>query len=179
MEYLIRLNLPKTYFDSRFDRCSCSNCNKKINSNKRGWVQLGLRVSERDRIGAQVLKNWHTSYYGTTGILVKQILENRYIPLDGHLLTNATPFRSGHRDTSSCVTSPILDAASRAKYCKRYKTTLSDGVEYNIYVVLKCKQRPATYECRKDADNPNFTEWLTTTVASVVPYGIMIRVENI
>jgi hypothetical protein len=75
-EYVWSLNWPREYFDSRFDRCYCSQCYpdscKDVYTTAgetyvipRGWVRFGLYVDKIKADYENLWDTWIVTYHGT------------------------------------------------------------------------------------------------------------------
>ena len=143
-----------------------------------GWIRLGLRVSKVHRNQWRIFRQWKTSYYGTSPNLLLPILRNRFVPFDGDALLEETKFKSGHPDPDYCTTCPSLAHASQRKFCSSSKYTARDKNNYYIRVVLQCKQHSDRIEVNEDMKSPERIEWKTKARSSVVPFGLLIRLQK-
>lgn len=186
-EYLNQLNINKAYFNSRHDKCFCMKCHDSSNSDAKcghwcqqqhGWVRFGLSINQAHQKEWSIFKEWKTSYYGTSSNRLASILINRFVPFDGDKLSNGTIFNSGHPDPKYCITSPSLICASQAKFTTRSQFRASDGTNYNVRLVLQCKQKPDAYSINGDTKSFHSIEWATETRCALVPYGLFVRLQR-
>jgi hypothetical protein len=185
-EYLNELNLNETYFDSSHDKCFCRKCHDPSNADtncghwcqqQHGWVRFGLRISKAHQKQWNLLKEWKVSYYGTSPNLLSSILKNRFLPYDGDKLNDGTTFKSGHPDPSHCTTSPSLVCASQPKFTTHSRFKARDGTNYNVQVVLQCRQKQGTYNLGAPKKFENI-EWTTVTRSGLIPYGLLVRLQK-
>lgn len=186
-EYLNQFNLNEAYFASSHDKCWCSSCHNPPNSTdacgtycrqQHGWVRFGLRISSAHQKQWHIFKEWKTCYYGTSSNRLTSIISNRFFPFDGDELNDGTTFTSGHPDQTCCTTSPSLAHASQQKFTTRSHFRAHDGTNYDVRLVLQCKQKPDTYRIEHDSASFHDIEWKTNTRASIVPYGLMVLLER-
>ncbi|CAF1919541.1 unnamed protein product [Rotaria magnacalcarata] len=187
-DYIRKLSLPKGYFGKKYDKCFCKKCHNRSKTDARcgndcmklhGWIQLGLRPSQAHTKGLQVFREWKTSYYGTTPNRLSSILDSRFIPLDGDTLKDGTQYKSGHPDPSHCTTCPSLSHASESKFAVRSTFKAIDGNNYYVRVVLQCKQRPGSFVVKRDMNSFQRIEWITKERSTVLPVGLLIRLQKI
>jgi hypothetical protein len=177
------LNLNRTYFDSRHDKCFCKKCHDPTTcehwcKQQHDWVRFGLRVNQAHQRGWKIFKEWKTSYYGTSSNRLASILNSRFLPYDGDRLADGTTFHSGHPDPTQCTTSPSLVHASRPEFTSRSQFRARDGRNYNAEVVLQCKQKPDTYIIQGNTGKFHDTEWATVSRSTLIPYGLLVRLKK-
>jgi hypothetical protein len=126
-----------------------------------------------------IFKQWETSFYGTSSNRLLSILKNRFLPLDGDTLADNTTFSSGHPDPTHCNTSPSLVCASQPKFTVSSHFKATDGNNYNVQIVLQCKQNPDTIITKRDAKSPKNIEWATKARSSVIPFSLLIRLQKL
>ncbi len=181
------MNLNEAYFDSQHDKCFCTQCHDPSNTDgkcgnwckqKHGWVVFALRVNQAHQKQWNIFKEWKTSYYGTSSNLLASILSNRFVPFDGDKLNDGSTFNSGHPNSTHCTTSPSLVCASRPKFTHQSRFRARDGTNYNVQVVIQCKQKPDTYTIEGDGKSFRNTEWATETRAVLISYGLLVRLQK-
>ena len=186
--YLKTLKLPPAYFVRRHDKCFCKMCHKPPGSaipcNKtckqlHDWVRFGLLIHEAHERLCKVSQTWKTSYYGTSPHLLSSILTNRFVPFDGDQVTPHSTFNSGHPKSNDCVTSPSLTHASQARFSKRVRHRGIDGKNYDVQVVLQCKQKPDAFNVEGDASSFDSIEWKTSVRSSLIPFGLLLKVHSV
>lgn len=186
-QYLNGLNIHNGFFNNRHDKCFCKLCHDPSGPNSpcgrwcrglHGWVRFGLRLSQAHQKEWQVFNNWETSYYGTSSDRLALILHNRFLPLDGDKLANGTEFDSGHPDRNQYNTSPSIAHASQPEFTSRSRFRAPDGTNYNVELVLQCKQKPDSYTIKRNTGNFHDTEWLSSHRGAVIPFGLLIRLTK-
>ncbi|CAF2521512.1 unnamed protein product [Rotaria sp. Silwood2] len=187
-DYIRKLNLSEAYFAKHYDKCFCRKCHNPSTMDAKcgqrckefhGWIRFGLRLNEAHKKQWNIFKEWKTSYYGTSLDRLSSILSNRFIPLDGDQLANGTRFNSGHPDTTHCTTSPSIICASQPKFSVLSNFKAIDGNNYYVRVMLQCKQQADTIIVKGGAKSFQNVEWTTTARSSIVPFGLLIRLQKI
>ena len=126
----------------------------------------------RSRSTITILYFCRTTYFGTSTNNLSSILTNRSIPFDGDQLKDGTTFASGHPNPKVCTTSPSLAYASQTKFAKQSRFTPSDRLQYNVQVVLLCKQKA-------DTVTVNGEEWTTKARAALMFFGLLVRLQKL
>jgi hypothetical protein len=194
-EYLFSLSWPKLYFNSHQDRCYCSQCYSKNKCDSylianspyvipRGWVRFGLYV---DSVKAQVeniWETWHNTYHGTDSQCALSVISH------GQFLLSGDTCESGRQLNGRCpylYTSPTIKYSSRRAYAKPENFVALNGKHFTAQIVLQCKQKPGTYKVQGATGRARFEEKLCDVIpndqiefyteirASVVPYGVTVR----
>jgi len=203
-EYIWSLNWPRDYFNSRFNRCYCSQCypesyndTYKIAGNTyvipRGWVRFGLYVDKVKADHENIWDRWIVTYHGTTIPAALSIIAHRQFLLPGDTCDDGTRIRirSGHIPGKIQVyTSPTIKYSSLDCYCAKYRYSASDGKQYEAKIVLQCRQQPGSYGTQGETVGsgskricdiiPNERiEIFTTVRAAVVPYGLLVQLTPI
>jgi hypothetical protein len=179
--------LNEAFLDSRYDKCYCRKCHDTSNTKVKcghwckqlhSWVCFGLHVSQAHSAAWKIFKEWETSYYGTSPNLLAPILRNRFLPLNGDKLSDGTTFKSGHPDSTNCITSPSLVCASQPKFCTPSRFRASNGTNYNVQVVLQCRQKPNSYTVQGDGSGFHNTEWASAERGALILCGILVRLQK-
>ena len=186
--YLKTLKLPDGYFERKYDKCFCKACHKPSGGTTRcgkgckqlhDWVRFGLKIHQAHQKQWNISKTWTTSYYGTSANLLLPILTNRFILFDGDRLDDGSTFDSGHPKSGHCVTFPSLVHASERKFSPRVRYRGTDGKNYDVQVVLQCKQKPDTFSVEGNASSFHSIEWRTGTRSCLTPSGILLKLHNV
>ncbi|UJR29235.1 hypothetical protein I4U23_010449 [Adineta vaga] len=188
-EYLKRFKIPDAFFNKKYDKCFCRKCHSP--SDKKGtcghwcnelhrWTRFGLSINDAHAKQWKIFRDWKTSYYGTTSDRLFAIIRNRFVPLDNDQLADGKLFISGHADKTHCNTSPSLMCASQPKFSAPSRFRAPDGNNYNVQVVLQCKQNPDTIIGDKSAaSSTRGIVWKTQARCTVVPYALFIRLQKL
>jgi hypothetical protein len=194
-EYLTSLSWPKIYFNPQHDRCYCSQCysekrcNSYLISNSpyvipRGWVRFGLYVDEVKAQVENIWNTWHNTYHGTNIHSALSIISHGQFLLSGDTCENGQQL---HSKCSYLFTSPTIKYSARHAYAKPENFIDSNGKRFTAKIVFQCKQKPGTYKIQGatggarhegklcDVIPNDQIEYFTDIRASVIPYGIMVR----
>ena len=203
-EYVRSLHWPKEYFNSRYNRCYCSQCYPADYKDvlqtagemyviPRDWVRVGLSVDEVRADRENLWKTWIVTYHGTKIPAARSILAHRQFLLPGDVCDDGTMLgiRPGHIPGKCQIyTSPTIKYSSLPMYCERYTYLASNGQRYKAKIVLQCRQQPGTYQIQGETIGsgskpicdiiPNDrVEIFTTIRPAVVPYGLLIQLTPI
>jgi hypothetical protein len=194
-EYLLSLDWPQIYFNNAFNRCYCDQCYSKYKRDSymvanapyvipRDWVRFGLYV---DEVKASIEKIWNTwiiSYHGTSVDAAKSIVSHRQFLLNGDTCEDG---RQLGKKCEDLYTSPTIKYSARNAYAKPKIFQSRNGTRYIAKIVLQCRQKPGTYSTQGATGGarnerklcnviPNDRIELFTQIrASVIPYGLMVR----
>jgi hypothetical protein len=198
-EYLFSLSWPKVYFNTHHDRCYCSECyseNKPdsyliVNSPyviPRGWVRFGLHIDDVKAEVENIWKTWHNTYHGTDIQSALSIISHGQFLLSGDTCENGRQLNGG---CPYLYTSPTIKYSARHAYAKPRNFVDSNGEHFTAKIVLQCKQKPGTYKIQGATGRakregklcnviPNDQiEYYTDIRASVIPYGVMVRLSPV
>ncbi|CAF1201133.1 unnamed protein product [Rotaria sordida] len=204
VEYLRSLEWDQSLFDRRFNRCYCSDCYLESWSDvvevvdsiyviPRGWCRFGLQVDKVRTEVDHIWHNWIVTYHGTIPAAAQSIVVHRQflIPGDKRLDGEKIAIRSGHIEGQNHIyTSPTIAYSAHPCYCQpqlfRSRTT---NKVYKARIVLQCRQQPGSFKVQPETIGaghnricsiiPNDKVEIYTTVrASVLPYGILIQLEE-
>ncbi|XP_070567238.1 neuralized-like protein 4 [Ptychodera flava] len=166
-----------------------------------GWARFGLDVQKHKLKGLKIDENWHVAFHGTRIESIADILDNGHLAIPGDVALGGTKLseRIGHFtddwkpngfDTKQIFVSPTIRYAGTDAYaCPVRVTNLeNDEVLYNARVAFQVWIRPKSYKVHKQtigAKNridPVFSndvlEWSTKERAAVVPYGLLVKVND-
>ena len=202
-EYVKHLEWSARFFTEKHDQCYCPRCYLDRWSDTlqvagadyvvpRGWAGFGLGV---DPFRAEkIWSTWIAVYHGTTPIAAESILDHRQFLLPGDCLINGTQLaiRPGHIPGKVYVyTSPSIRYSSLEVYSpKNSFTSPKTGKHYNAQIVLQCKQKPETFSVQAETvgwgTKPicnfipnNRIEYYTNHRATILPYRLLIRLEEV
>jgi hypothetical protein len=198
-EFLFSLNWPEKFFNNSYDHCYCSQCYSErrcdsylIANNPyvlpRGWVRFGIHIDDVKAQVENIWKTWHNTYHGTDEQAALSIISH------GQFLLRGDTCQSGRQLNSRCpylFTSPTIKYSARDAYAKPTDFVASNGERFIAKIVLQCKQKPETYQIQGATGRaqrevklcnviPNDQiEYYTDIRASVIPYGVMIRLTPV
>ena len=193
------LGWPHIYFNSAFNRCYCDRCYSEDRCNSyrvanapyvipRGWVRFGLYVDEAKATVENIWSTWIISYHGTSVDAAKSIVFQRQFLLNGDICEDG---RQLGKRCEDLFTSPTIKYSARDAYAKPQVFQSRNGTRYMAKVVFQCRQKPGTYSTQGATGGarheknlcdiiPNDRIELFTQVrASVIPYGLMVRLTPI
>jgi hypothetical protein len=194
LEYLRSLKLD-LYFNKQSD-CFCMKCrpDRRQKTYERGgypytvpygWVQFHIKTERVHIQDKKIFQRWATSYYGTWEKKLEQILRNRFIPFPGDALLDRTTFSDHSRDGQHCFTSPSINYTGNWQRSPANPFTLSNGNDYNVQMILRCKQKPGTFIIQEGATglcdiiSHKVIEWKSKQRATIIPIGLMIKIKMV
>ncbi|XP_070567240.1 neuralized-like protein 4 [Ptychodera flava] len=167
-----------------------------------GWARFGLDVQKNKLEGRlKIDENWHVAFHGTRIESIADILDNGHLSIPGDVALGGTKLseRIGHFtdnwkpngfDTKQIFVSPTIRYAGTDAYACPVRVTASesDEVLYKARVAFQVWIRPKSYEIHeqtigaKKRIDPVFKndvlEWSTKERAAVVPYGLLVKVND-
>lgn len=205
-EFLKSQDWPEALKNAKHDRCYCDQCyptspkdtfdvGGKTYVIPRGWTRFGVYIDEPFTRHHNVWKTWVNCYHGTSIDCAKSIVEHRQLllPRDKTMEGEQLQIREGHIPGEYFFfTTPTIRYAALDCYAYEYdfKSPRNNKV-YKIRVALQCKQKPDSFiiqpetvgaRRRKETICPHIPneeiEWKTQHRASIMPYGLMLRLEN-
>lgn len=202
LEYMLSIECSKRLFNRKHNRCYCKNCYSATSKDfyieggskyviPRGWVRFGLYVDDAQAKAENIWNRWIVSYHGTSPQAAKSIIEHHQflLPGDRCISGDVIGIGDGHIPGKFQVyTSPTIAYSGDDIYSPSISFhSKITGKRYNAKVVLQCRQQPRTFKIQAEtigAGNrricpiiPNSeVEYFTEVRASIVPYGLLIRV---
>ena len=199
-EFLRTLGLNSAFFDPSFDRCYCSTCAEHLPATLRvaaehtyelpfGFVGFGMKVPPRAD-ALKIFDNWAVSYHCLKATNVASVLNEGGLLLPGDTLLDGTTLGAAHtrdKHRHRLYTSPSVLYSEKPVY-----TEPSRFCGDRAKIVLQCRQRPDFEVCgetigweRKHPNKPitphfpnSAIEWFTTRRNSVIPYRLLIKLEE-
>ena len=202
-EFVDQLNWLKSMFDTSNDRCYCSECYSSTSKDvikagdgfyviPRDFTRFGLVVDPVFSKAHDIFSKWIVTFHGTTKVAAQSVITNRQFCLPGDRLIDGSilGIREGHiPDQRFIYTSPTIAYSSTGVYSPFYPFKSSiDNQMHKAQIVLQCRQKPNSYKVQgetiglghkrlcKHITNDKM-EYFTDIRASIVAYGLLIRVQ--
>lgn len=202
-EFVMSLGWLKTMFNPAKDRCYCFNCYAPDRRDvldaggekyviPREFTRFGLTVDPVFTKSHEVFDKWIVTFHGTTKVAAQSIITNRQFCLPGDRLIDGSVLgiREGHiPDQRFIFTSPTIAYSSSPVYSPQYSfQSAEDKKVYKAQIVLQCRQKPGSFKIQgetiglghkricKHISNDRM-EYFTDIRASIVAYGLLIRVQ--
>lgn len=154
-EFLKKYKWPTNLCNPNYDRRFCNKCYSadyqntysaggKIYVVPRGWTRFGVQMDEAIANHLNIWEDWAHCFHGTSIQSAISIIEHRQMLLPGEakLDGKAISIRPGHIPGQNFYfTTPTIKYAAHGAYASKYTIT-SGKRQYNIKVVLQCKQQP-------------------------------------
>ena len=201
LEFMLTLDIPKRLFNRKQNRCFCELCYSTSRPDffaagtskhviPRGWVRFGLYIDDAQADVEDIWKKWIVTYHGTFPAVARSIIEHHQFLLPGdHCIDgNQISIRKGHIPGKNHIyTSPTIAYSADNVYAPSIRYRSSLGRNYQAKTVLQCRQNPSTLQIQGQTIGagerrlcpiiPNSEiEYFTEVRASIIPYGLLIRV---
>jgi len=205
-EFLAHHKWPVALSKKDHDRCYCRLCYLPSKSDTfkvgghtyvipRGWTRFGVYVDEPFARHHHVWKSWANCFHGTSIENAKSIVEHRQLllPRDMTLDGKKLQIREGHIPGEYFFfTTPTIKYAALDCYAHTYNFVSSTtGKHYTIKVALQCKQKPDSFIIQPETVGArqkqqticpivsnDEMEWKTQHRASIMPYGLMLEIQD-
>ncbi|XP_077997139.1 protein mono-ADP-ribosyltransferase PARP14-like [Glandiceps talaboti] len=165
-----------------------------------GWARFALDVSKHRLQTLRVNEKWHVAFHGTDVKSIAPIIDNATLLLPGDVILGGKKLavKDGHFtddrrpagfDIRQIFVTPTIKYAGHPAYAHRFPYKDAQGKKHIASVALQLWIRPGSYVIGKETVgagttviDPNFKnsemEWSTTERSGVVPYGLLVRVED-
>jgi|EP00802_Teleaulax_amphioxeia_P009367 exosome complex RNA-binding protein Csl4 len=197
--FLDSLGVNPAFLDSAQDHCYCELCGKGLPMTAtrggltyelpHGFVGFGIQMGPR-AASLRIFDDWAVSYHGIKAANISSVLNEGGLLLPGDTLLDGSTLQAAHtRDAyrNRLYTSPSVHYAEKPVY--------TEPIEFSsqrMRVVLQCRQKPDFEVCGETigweqkhpgvAISPHFPnsqlEWFTTKRAAIVPYRILIKMDD-
>ncbi|CAF2521506.1 unnamed protein product [Rotaria sp. Silwood2] len=201
LEFMLSVGYSKKLFNRKHNRCYCEKCYSANSKNfyieggsqyviPRGWVRFGLYIDDAQAEAENIWNTWIVSYHGTSPQAAKSIIEHHQFLLPGDKCIDGHVIRIGEGHIPNkfeVYTSPTIAYSADNIYSPSVSFRSTSGQSYRAKVVLQCRQQPGTYKIQAETIRagsrricpiiPNSKiEYFTEVRASIIPYGLLIRI---